>query len=73
MELIDERVQEFLRHTKLPFIEYYSHEGCACYKMLNPYTHYNEDKRVLCKVSEGFSLAIIIGLRFLEIQEKEFK
>ncbi len=39
------------------FIEYYSHENCDCYKVLNPWTTYAEEKFVLCKVSEGIDLA----------------
>lgn len=39
------------------FIEYYSHEGCDCYKILNPYTKYREEKIVLGRVDEGLEKA----------------
>ena len=39
------------------FKEYYSHEGCECYKVKNPWTKYAEEKIVLCPVSEGEEVA----------------
>ena len=39
------------------FIEYYTHEKCDCYKILNPFTGYRQEKLVLCKVDEGLDLA----------------
>lgn len=39
------------------FIEYYSHDKCDCYKVLNPWTDYAEEKLVLCKVSDGIEKA----------------
>jgi hypothetical protein len=39
------------------FIEYYSHEKCDCYKILNPFTRYKRHIIVLCKVSEGLEKA----------------
>lgn len=39
------------------FIEIYFHEGCDCYKMLNPWSQYKEYKIVLCPVSDGIEKA----------------
>lgn len=40
------------------FIEHYTHEGCNCYKVLNPFTSYAEEKHVLCRESEGYEKAV---------------
>lgn len=47
------------------FVEYYSHEGCDCFKVNNPYTAYAEDKIVLCKVESGIMEAKRIAARLL--------
>lgn len=39
------------------FVEYYLHEQCECYKVLNPWTEYREEKLVLCRVNEGLTKA----------------
>ena len=39
------------------FVEYYSHMGCDCYKMLLPWSEYREEKVVLCKADEGVERA----------------
>lgn len=39
------------------FIEHYRHESSDCYKILNPWTGYRQEKLVLCKVDEGIELA----------------
>lgn len=43
------------------FIEYYAHEQCNCYKILNPWTRYQEHKLVLCPVSEGIEKATLLA------------
>lgn len=58
-EYINERVIKFLQTgVKLPFIEYYSHNEGECYKILNPYTKYSQEKVVLCSIREGFMKAL---------------
>ncbi len=62
------------------FLEYYPHENCRCYKILNPWTKYAESKHVLCREDEGYPLALerakdLIAKQFAEsltlpIQEK---
>lgn len=47
------------------FIEYYSHLGCNCYKILNPWTKYSADVRVLCPVSEGIGRATVLAAQVL--------
>ena len=37
--------------------EFYSHEKCLCYKIDLPYTDFDKDIRVLCKVSDGYEKA----------------
>jgi hypothetical protein len=41
------------------FIEYYPHEGCECYKVLNPWTKYAQEKIVLCTVKDGIGKATV--------------
>lgn len=63
MKNIDRKINKLRQHTSnFLFIEYYSHEGCECYKILNEHTKYGEDKRVLCPVDEGFSKALDIAI-----------
>lgn len=51
--------------------EYYSHENADCYKIDLPWSIYDRDIRVLCKVSDGYDLArtIAIGIISERIQE----
>jgi hypothetical protein len=44
--------------SSFPFVEYHSHERADCYKILNPFTQYDEEKHVLCRVDEGFIKAL---------------
>lgn len=39
------------------FIEYYPHEHSECYKILNPWTIFREEKIVLCPISDGLDKA----------------
>jgi hypothetical protein len=39
------------------FIEYYSHEGCDCYKVLIPWSNFSQEKLVLCRVDDGIEVA----------------
>lgn len=39
------------------FIEYYSHDGCDCYKVRNPWPSFAEETIVLCPVSDGYEVA----------------
>ena len=43
------------------FIQYYSHEGCDCYKIKNPWPTYCEEIIVLCPVSEGLRKATMLA------------
>ena len=44
------------------YIEYYVHEHCDCYKIDLPWTKYAKHTRVLCKVSEGLSVARLMAV-----------
>lgn len=54
------------------FIEYYSHEECDCYKIMNEYTKYKSDKIVLCKVSDGFEKALTLAIVHIEKKKQAF-
>ena len=47
------------------FIEYYPHEKCLCYKILNPWTEYREEKIVLCPTENGLDKAKTIAIGIL--------
>lgn len=47
------------------FVEYYSHLGCDCYKILNPWTRYRANIVVLCPVEEGIEVARKLAKREL--------
>lgn len=48
----------------IPFIEYYTHLYTDCYKILNPFTEYAEEKTVLCTVSDGFEHALDLAIMY---------
>jgi hypothetical protein len=54
------------------FIEHYSHTNQPMYKILNPYTHYREDKLVLCPVSEGIEKAIDLAYEHIKQKREDF-
>jgi len=59
MFTIDEKINKILAEGfNIPFVEWYVHEYSDCYKILNPYTKFHQDKRVLCKVTDGFEKAL---------------
>lgn len=63
MNIIDAKITLLLSYgVGLPFVEWYSHENADCFKILNPYTEYREEKLVLCTVERGFTQAINIAL-----------
>lgn len=70
---IDEKINELRKLTNnFLFIEYYSHEECEMYKILNEYTKYNEEKLVLCRVSEGIENALDLAIEHIGNAKKEF-
>ena len=46
----------------IPYVAYYSHERCDCYKIDNQFTDYAKDTIVLCPVGEGFTKAVSCAL-----------
>ena len=70
---IDDKILNLIDLTSnFLFIEYYSHENCDMYKILNEYTHYNKDKIVLCKVSDGIELAVDLAIEQILKIKSEF-
>jgi hypothetical protein len=64
--MIDRKIQELREITdEFPFIEYYSHTKSDCYKILNEFTDFREDKIVLCDVNQGFYKAVDIAVTAL--------
>lgn len=49
----------------VPFVEYYSHDECDCWKILNVFTKYKQDKIVLCKMSDGIELALTRAIKVI--------
>jgi len=62
---LEQKIIEILKcNIRLPFLEFYPHEHCDCFKILNPYTKYGEEKLVLCREEESFEKAIDIALPY---------
>ena len=54
------------------FIEYYSHENFDCYKILDEYSNFKETKIVLCRIDEGFELALRGAIKYFKtIKQKD--
>ena len=53
------------------FPEYYSHRGKLMWKILNPYTSYQEEKLVLCPVEEGLLKSLVLAI--FKISEAKIK
>jgi hypothetical protein len=70
---IDDKILDLINLTSnFLFIEYYSHENCEMYKILNEFTNFNKDKLVLCKVSDGIELAIDLAIEQIKKRKLEF-
>lgn len=64
---IDRKIEKLMDLAmQFIFIEHYS--GEAMYKILNPYTDYEEEKLVLCAVNEGIEKAL--DMAYEQIQQK---
>ena len=73
MNIVDEKILKLCEVTSnFLFIEYYSHEDCNMYKILNEYTNYREDKLVLCKVEDGIEKALDLAIKFIHERKDEF-
>lgn len=55
------------------FVEYYSHVGGGdCYKILNEYTGYREEKLALCNVKDGFHVALKTAVAEIKTRKEIF-
>lgn len=54
------------------FLEFYSHDDCACWKILNPFTNYGEHKIVLCRMDEGIEKALTVAIQVINFNKMEF-
>lgn len=71
---IDKKINELRKYTEnFLFIEYYSHTQCEMYKILNPYTHYKQDKVVLCPVEDGIAKALDKAIKHIAEQKIMFE
>ena len=63
---IDEKIKQLLEITdNFLFIEYYSHTGEKMYKINNQFTHYREEKLVLCSVNDGIEEALDLAIEHI--------
>ena len=58
-------MKEIVRTKNPIYIDYYSHEGCDCYKIDLPFTVFAKDTRVLCPVSKGIEFAKAVAVEVL--------
>jgi len=55
-----------VRNTNNPiYVDYYSHEGCSCYKIDLPWTSYKKDTMVLCPTKDGYKKAQSIARKVI--------
>lgn len=54
------------------FPEYYSHTNQEMWKIINPYTHYREDKFVLGSVEEGFEKSLDKAIEQITIAKEKY-
>ncbi len=67
---VDNKIAELLKLSdNCIFVEYYPHADCLMYKIINVFTSYDEDKLVLCPVTDGISKALDMAIK--EIQERK--
>lgn len=52
------------------FPEYYPHTDKIMWKIMNPYTQYNQEKVVLHPVDEGMEKSLIAAIQYLENAKK---
>lgn len=70
--MIDSKILQLRNLTdKFLFIEFYSHENCDMFKIINEYTDYKEDKIVLCKLSEGIEKALDLAIKYITQAKQE--
>lgn len=73
MKKIDKDIAELRELTsEFIFIEYYSHEKCDCYKILNEFTTYNQDKIVVARIDEGIEKAIQRAIEVISKRKNNF-
>ena len=73
MKKIDKNIAELRELTsEFIFIEYYSHENCDCYKILNEFTSYNQDKIVVARIDEGIEKAIQRAIEIISKRKNNF-
>jgi len=53
------------------FIEFYSHTGTDCYKVLLPWSKYKTHVLVLCEVSKGIRYAKKLAMKHLQEHLKQ--
>lgn len=54
------------------FIEYYTHEDCECYKIINEYTPYAECKVVVGRVDKGYIPALKDAIKYIKKARSKF-
>ena len=57
---------------KVPFLEYYSHTNHVHWKIMNPFTKYAGDKKVLGTIEEGVVHSLKMAIRLITSEKKNF-
>lgn len=70
---IDIKIAQLLELTNnFLIVEYYTHSDAYMYKIFNEFTHYNEEKLVLCTVEEGIEEALNLAISYIAKKKAEF-
>ena len=71
--MIDDKIKKLRELTSnWLIIEFYTHTDCDMYKIKDEFTHYNENKLVLCPVTEGIEEALDLALEHIGIAKANF-
>lgn len=74
MNSIDEKIAKLREITdNFLFIEYYSHENCYMYKILNEFTKYQQDKIVLSSIEDGIEKALDLAIEHIPKMKLSFE
>ena len=71
--MIDSKIKKLRELTEeFLLVEYYSHTNCDMFKIKNVYTRYNEDKQVLCPLSDGIDKALDLAIEYISENKQLF-
>ena len=72
-DMIDAKIKELREITSnWLIVEFYTHTNADMYKIKNEFTNHNEEKLVLCEVTDGIEKALDLAIELLSKKKQEF-